>query len=128
YKDGKITRDQLSKALMDVGEYEKQDALYQVEVYDWEMEGLEGATIKRVQKWHEYCKGAGISKETFLDIQVFSANTKNDVDAEGKTINYSAMKKVMAEINRLPLSNAQKDALAQSLGWSEKNIRKYKPW
>ena len=128
YKDGKIARDQLSKALIDVGEYEKQDALYQVEVYDWEMEGLEGATIKRVQKWHEYCKSAGISKETFLDIQVFSANTKNDVDAEGKTINYSAMKKVMAEINRLPLSNAQKDALAQSLGWSEKNIRKYKPW
>jgi len=128
YKDGKITRDQLSKALMDVGEYEKQDALYQVEVYDWEMEGLEGATIKRVQKWHEYCKSAGISKENFLDIHVFSANTKNDVDAEGKTIDYSAMKKVMAEINRLPLSNAQKDALAQSLGWSEKNIRKYKPW
>ena len=128
YKDGKITKEQLVDALIDVGEYDRKDAEYQVEVYEWEKAGLDGATIKRVQKWHEYCEKAGVTKEQFLRIQKFSSDTKNDVDANGKTINYSAMKKVMAEINKLPLSASQKDALAKSLGWSDKNIRKYKPW
>jgi hypothetical protein len=41
---------------------------------------------------------------------------------------YSAMKKVMAEINAQQLTTAQKTAIARSLGWSEKNILKYKPW
>lgn len=128
YKNGDITAQQLVDALIDVGEYDRKDAEYQVEVYDWEMDGLEGATVKRVKTWHEYCEKAGVSKEQFLQIQTFSANTKNDVDANGKTINYSAMKKVMAEINKLPLSASQKDALAKAIGWSDKNIRKYKPW
>lgn len=128
YKDGKITKEQLVDALIDVGEYDRKDAEYQVEVYEWEKAGLDGATIKRVQKWHEYCEKAGVTKEQFLRIQKFSSDTKNDVDANGKTINYSAMKKVMAEINKLPLSASQKDALAKSLGWSDKNIRKHKPW
>lgn len=128
YKDGKITKEQLVDALIDVGEYDRKDAEYQVEVYEWEKAGLDGATIKRVQKWHEYCEKAGVTKEQFLRIQKFSSDTKNDVDANGKTINFSAMKKVMAEINKLPLSASQKDALAKSLGWSDKNIRKYKPW
>jgi hypothetical protein len=128
YKDGKITREQLVDALIDVGDYDRKDAGYQVEVYEWEKDGLEGATIKRVEKWHEYCEKVGISKKDFLKIQKFSADTKNDVDANGKTINFSAMKKVMAEIDKLPLSASQKDALAKSLGWSDKNIRKYKLW
>ena len=128
YKDGKISKEQLVDALIDVGEYDRKDAEYQVEVYEWEKAGLDGATIKRVQKWHEYCEKAGVTKEQFLRIQKFSSDTKNDVDANGKTINYSAMKKVMAEINKLPLSASQKDALAKSLGWSDKNIRKYSPW
>ena len=128
YKDGKITREQLVDALIDVGDYDRKDAGYQVEVYEWEMDGLEGATINRVEKWHEYCEKAGVSKEQFLKIQKFSADTKNDVDADGDTVRFSAMKKVMAEIDKLPLKASQKDALARSLGWSDKNISKYKPW
>jgi hypothetical protein len=58
-----------------------------------------------------------------------SNNTKNDVDANGKPINYSAMKKIMAEIGaQYSLTSAQKYAVARSLGWSEKNIEKYKTW
>jgi hypothetical protein len=128
YKDGKITREQLVDALIDVGDYDRKDAGYQVEVYEWEMDGLDGVTIKRVEKWHEYCEKAGVSKEYFLKIQKFSADTKNDVDADGDTVRFSAMKKVMAEIDKLPLTAAQKDALARSLGWSDKNIKKYKLW
>ena len=68
--------------------------------------------------------------DDYLYIRSFSNNTENDVDeATGKTIYYSAMKRVMAEINGLPgLTAAQKTAIAKSLGWSDKNIRKYKLW
>ena len=128
YKGGKITADQLVDALIDLGDYTRKEAKYQVEAYDWEKAGLEGASIKRVETWHEYCQGAGVSKETYLKIVKFSANTKNDVDEDGEPIRYSAMKKVMAEINKLPLSPSQKDALAKAMGWSDRNIRKYKPW
>jgi hypothetical protein len=35
----------------------------------------------------------------------------------------------MAEIHaQSGLTSAQKDAIAKSLGWSDKNIRKYKLW
>ena len=128
YKGGDITADQLIDALIDLGDYTRKEARYQVEVYDWEKAGLEGASVKRVETWHEYCQGAGISKETYLKIVKYSSNTKNDVDEDGEPIRYSAMKKVMAEIDKLPLSDSQKDALAKAMGWSDRNIRKYKPW
>ena len=67
--------------------------------------------------------------DVYLHIRSFSNNTSNDVDANGKTIYYSAMKKIMAEINsQYGLTNSQKDALARSMGWAEKNIQKYKLW
>ncbi|MGM9550386.1 MAG: hypothetical protein ACI3V5_11175 [Faecousia sp.] len=50
------------------------------------------------------------------------------MDENGQTIYYSAMKKVMSEIDSLNISNAQKTALARSLGWKESNIEKYKLW
>ena len=129
YKRGDLSGADLQKVLIDFGGYSVQDARTQIEVYDWELDGLDNVTISRVKKWHEYCEPLGIGRETFLDVQRFSYNTKNDVDPDtGKTINYSAMKKVMAYIDSLPLTAQQKDAMAYSLGWSKKNIEKYKPW
>ena len=128
YKRGIITRQQLRQALIDLGEYSGADADIQIEVYDWEQSGLQGASFTRVKNWHEYCEGAGVSKQMWLKIALFSANTENDKDEDGNSIRYSAMKKVMAEINKLPISKDQKTAIARAIGWSEKNIEKYKPW
>ena len=128
YKRGIITRQQLRQALIDLGEYSGADADIQIEVYDWEQSGLQGVSFSRVKNWHEYCEGVGVSKSMWLQIALFSANTENDVGRDGKTIRYSAMKKVMAEIDKLPISKDQKTAIARAIGWSEKNIAKYKPW
>ena len=128
YKRGIITRQQLRKALIDLGDYSGEDADIQIEVYDWEQSGLQGASFSRVKNWHEYCEAAGVSKQMWLKIALFSANTENDKDEGGKSIRYSAMKKVMAEINKLSISKDQKTAIARAIGWSEKNIAKYKPW
>ena len=128
YKRGIITRQQLRQALIDLGEYSGEDADIQIEVYDWEQSGLRGASFTRVKNWHEYCEPAGVSRDMWLKIALFSANTENDKDEDGNSIRYSAMKKVMAEINKLPISKDQKTAIARAIGWSEKNIARYKPW
>lgn len=130
YLDGEITAEQLRKALINFGGYDTEKAEAQIHVYDLEDQGYDGITIERLSKFNEYCKPFGVSLDDYLQIVKFSASTKNDVDPEtGKAIPYSAMKKIMAEINSHPgLTSSQKTAIARSFGWSEKNIQKYKTW
>lgn len=129
YLDGEITAEQLRKALINFGGYDTEKAEAQIHVYDLEDQGYDGITIERLSKFNEYCKPFGVSLDDYLQIVKFSASTKNDVDPEtGKAISYTAMKKVMAEIDSLSISSDQKTSIARSLGWSEKNIRKYKLW
>ena len=129
YKSGKISASEMKTILMDEGGMTAEEAEYQIEAYDWEVQGYEGATAAAVRKYNEHCKSTNVPKDVYLHIRSFSNNTENDKDASGKTIAYSAMKKVMAEINAQPgLTSAQKTAIARSLGWSDKNIQKYKTW
>ena len=129
YKSGKISASEMKTILMDEGGMTAEEADHQIEAYDWEAQGYEGATAAAVRKYNEHCKSTNVPKDVYLHIRSFSNNTENDKDASGKTIAYSAMKKVMAEINaQLGLTSAQKTAIARSLGWSDKNIQKYKTW
>ena len=130
YLSGDITRKELKRILMNEGGKTEEEADLQIQVYDWEGQGFEGATIAAVREYNEHCADYGVPKDVYLHIRKFSNNTENDVDeTTGKTIYYSAMKKVMAEIHAQPgLTAAQKDAIARSLGWAEKNIQKYKLW
>ena len=128
YKRGEISASELRKILMDVDGMTYEEAELQIQAYDWQADGYEGATAAAVRDYNEYCASAGVPKDVYLYIRKLSSNTKNDVDANGKTINYSAMKKVMAEIGKQPITSAQKYAIARSIGWAEKNIIKYKTW
>ena len=102
----------------------------QIKVYDLEAQGYDGVTVSNLQRYNEFYKLSGVPFGTYMQITRFAADTKNDVDPEtGKAIPYSAMKKIMAEINSHPgLTSSQKTAIARSFGWSEKNIQKYKTW
>ena len=128
YLNGELSRSKLRAVLISVGGYSEEDADAQIEAYDWEAEGYEDATVAAVQRYNEHCAAVNVPRDVYLHIRKFSNNTENDVDENGKTINYSAMKKIMAEIHAQPLTEAQKTAIARSLGWSEKNIYKYKLW
>lgn len=80
-----------------------------------------------------YCSALNVPRDVYLDICRFVNNTENDVDPEnGASVRYSAVKKIMAEIDSYPLSPAQKTAVAQSIGeiksWKDSTIRKYKLW
>ena len=130
YKSGEITASELKHILMTAGGETAEEADLQIQAYDWETQGYEKVTPAAVRDYNEYCAAANVPKDIYLHIRSFSNNTGNDVDeATGKTIYYSAMKKVIAEIDaQYGLTAAQKDAIARSLGWAEKNIKKYKTW
>ena len=128
YINGTISEYELKAVLMDVGGKTEEEAELQIQVYDWEADGYEGATAAAVRDYNEYCSSANVPKDVYLYIRKLSNNTENDVDANGKTVYYSAMKKVMAEIGEQDITSTQKYAIARSLGWAEKNIIKYKTW
>ena len=128
YISGAISRNEMMSILVNDGGMTAEDADLQIQVYDWESQGYEGATMAAVREYNENCAALSVPKDIYLYIRRFSNNTEND-EVDGKTVYYSAMKKVMAEINaQRGLTSAQKTAIARSLGWSEKNIKKYKPW
>lgn len=107
---------------------ERDSAMEKLASWDWEAEGFEDATSAAIRNYNEYCGPAGISKSVFMAFWKFDNSTENDVDENGKKIAYSAVKKIMAYIDSLNLTNAQKDALAKSAGWEDSTIKKYKTW
>ena len=130
YMSGAISVSELKTILMTTEGKTAEEADLQIQAYDWEAQGYEKVTTAAVRDYNEYCAAANVPKDIYLHIRSFSNNTENDVDeATGKTIYYSAMKEVIAEIDaQYGLTSAQKDAIARSLGWSDKNISKYKTW
>ena len=128
YLNGEITDSQLRTALIEYGGYSEDNADYQVEAYDWEAQGYGIATVAAVREYYEHCAESNVPKGTYMHIRQFSNDTDNDV-VDGKTVKYSAMKKIMEEIHaQSGLTSEQKTAIAKSLGWYDKNIRKYKLW
>lgn len=126
YMDGQVSAADLRKILVKEGGYTAEDAAAQVEVYDWAKLGYD-ATVSNVKKYNTYCKPAGVPKDAYLKIVDFSNNTENDVDEDGNTIHYSAVKKIMERIDQLSITDNQKTAIALSL-WKESTVEKYKLW
>ena len=126
---GKISEDKLIDALVSYCDMDESEAELKVESYDWEKQGYEGVTSAAVRDYNTFCAASNVPKDIYLYIRSFANDTENDKDANGKSIAYSAMKKIMAEINKqYGLTSSQKTAIARSLGWAEKNISKYKTW
>ena len=128
YLSGKVSKATLVDILIDHG-YDEEDAEAQVEAYEWEAAGFEDVTTSAIRNYNEWCEPVGIPKSVYLEFWRFDNSTENDVDkTTGKKIAYSAVKKIMAYINSLNLTDRQKDALAKSTGWADKTIKKYKLW
>ena len=128
YLNGEITDAELRTVLIEYGGYSEENADYQIEAYNWDDQGYGDATVAAVRDYYKYCAESNVPKDTYMHIRQFSNNTDNDV-VDGKSVRYSAMKKIMAEIHaQSGLTAEQKTAIANSLGWSQKNIRKYKLW
>lgn len=128
YLAGEITEAELKQIIIEIEGKDPKEAEMTIEVYDWHGEGLDYATEASVKAYNEHCASFGISKLVYLEIRRYANQTDNDIGENGKPISYSAMKKIMAYINQYNLSAEEKTAIAESLGWSAKNIKKYKLW
>lgn len=128
YENGEVSRSELVAILVGRG-YSPEDANAQIDSYEWEAEGYEDVTYAAIRNYNAYCAPVGISKAVYVAFWEFEKDTENDVnEATGKPIAYSAVRKIMAYINSLNLTPAQKDALAKSAGWKDSTIKKYKLW
>lgn len=118
----------MKQILIKEWEYKPEDADNQITAWEWEHDGIEGATKARVKTYNEHCRAAGVPVEVYMEVTRFDANTENDKDENGKPIKYTAVKKIMAKINSMQISASQKDAIANCFGWKENTINKYRLW
>lgn len=130
YIHEKISKDQVFEMYLKYGGYEEENAKKRANSYEFIKNNPEcdGITDAAVEKYNQYCAASGVDAGIYYQAYKYIGSLENDKDANGKSISFSAMEKGLAYINNLPISSAQKDAIARSRGWKESNINRLKPW
>lgn len=128
YKDGDITATELRSAMMSYGGMTSEEADLQIKVYDFEKQGYDNVTASRIENYAEYCAAKNVPYDIYFDLCYIKGNTENDKDpVTGESIGYSAVKKVMAQINATSLTSEQKTAVALTF-WKSSTVYQYKTW
>ena len=96
--------------------YEYADALAKAEVSDYEPDG-----------WVAQAMDSGVEAADYLIFRAITANITGDKDENGDTISGSKKEKMLAAIDMMDLSEADKDALYYASGYSESTIGEA-PW
>ena len=128
FQEGGITEDQAVQALVDYFGISEEDAAedvqywaFQVEYPDYDLS--EGA----VTDYYEYAEPAGIGAAVYYEYYTKASPLESDKDEDGKPIRNSLKKKIMAVIDAMDLTKAQKDALYYANGWAKSEIYEA-PW
>ena len=82
-------------------------------------------TVDQANKYLEF--GTGIDLDVFIEYREAIADMDGEQGADGKTISGSRKAEVMAYINTMPITNAQKDQLYYMNGWKSTTIYEA-PW
>ena len=128
YRLGKISASELKYAVMDIEGEDWQGAEDYIKFLNLEMANPNlDITASDAKGYFEYAEPAGINIEVYLSYKEKTSGLQGDKDANGKTISGSKKNKVLAVINSLPITYAQKDALYYMNGWSAKTINEA-PW
>lgn len=130
YENGELTKSQVSAMLTNYAGMDEAEVEIKFEVYEWKatVPGADDITASAIADYNEYCEPAGISKADYYTAWRIYCDTDADVDpTTGEGIAYSKVKKVMPQIDALPLTSAQKTALALCW-WAKSTVQKYKTW
>lgn len=114
YLDGKLTRSRAVDMLVRYGGMKQEDAQNKIATADFVKAHPEcdGISVEAVQKYNEQAKPAGLDAGTFWEAYQFKNDAKTTRDSNGKAISgQGAMDKVVAYIDGLNISSAQKSAL-----------------
>ena len=114
YLDGKLTRSRAVDMLVRYGGMTQEDAQNKIDTADFVKAHPEcdGISVEAVQKYNGQAKPAGLDAGTFWEAYQFKNDARTTRDSNGKAISgQGAMDKVVAYIDGLNISSAQKSAL-----------------
>lgn len=126
---GKLSEKEAAKMLMDYGGFDKQKAEEKISYWSYTLEHEDTElTQEQFTGWNENIRKSGISAEQYGQY----LKTKNgfkgtDKDGDGKTDSGSIKVQVLALINSMSLTPAQKDALYYDAGYKATVIDEA-PW
>ncbi len=128
YRLGQLSKRDLISAVMDIEGENRATAEAYIDFLDLEMANEDiDITANDAEGYFKYAKPAGISIEVYLDYKNQASQCESDKDKNGKSVSGSKKTKVLAVINSLPISKAQKDALYIAEGWAESKLYEA-PW
>lgn len=126
YLDGKLTRSRAVDMLVRYGGMKQEDAQNKIATADFVKAHPEcdGISVEAVQKYNEQARPAGLDAGTFWEAYQFKNDARTTYDSNGKAISgQGAMDKVVAYIDGLSISSAQKNALFLCF-YSQKSLGK----
>ena len=135
YKSGKVSEHEMRTILAEGGHTETEVNNY-IRAYNWMKDnsqyGLQVddvlAYTKPIDKIGISVEESGIEPETFVEYRKLRSKCKGvDSDGDGSADTNTVKNEVLAVIDNLPISKAQKDVLYHLNGWSAKNLWKA-PW
>jgi len=137
YNTGAVGKSQLTTAFMKIEGYDRDKAADKVTVVDFRSKYPKHSDLSEsaVLNYYEPIENFGMSlKDTGLSVDSYAKYYEKqkeckgtDYDGDGKTDSGSRKAEVMAVINSLPITYAQKNALYYLNGWSSKTIHEA-PW
>lgn len=130
YEEGELSQSQVANMLTNYADMDEEEIDLKFQVYEWKasVPGADDITASAIADYNEFAEPAGIGKADYYKAWRIYTDTDADIDPKtGEGIAYSKVKKVMPQIDALPLTAAQKTALALCW-WAESTVRKYKTW
>ena len=128
FEEGDLSHNEAMDMLIDFCGLSTEEAEVKVQYWEYKQDNpdidVEASWFK---KYSEDVSSSGISIDMYINYRTKTKGIEADKDANGNTISGSRKAKVMAIINSLPISNAQKDALYFAEGWSASTLWEA-PW
>ena len=129
YMAGDLNRRDAKRLLQKYKSMDSEAAEFELQKLDFRKQVPEAEDIKAegIRGYQEYAVPAGISAKKYYEFWSFADNAETERDSNGKTIKgRSTQDKVVAFIDKMNISNEQKDALYLSM-YTSKKLKKT-PW
>ena len=128
FQEGGITQKQATNALVDYFGISKEDAAEDVQYWAFQVEYPDyDLSESAVTDYYEYAKPAGIGAAVYYEYYTKASQCESDLDKNGNAISGSKKAKILAIIDSMKLTKAQKDALYYANGWAKSTISEA-PW
>jgi hypothetical protein len=136
YKEGSISEAEMRSVLAENSDMDSTEIDNTIRAYNWMRENPSAdmsvtdvlAYTKPIEKLGTSIEQSGIDPNTFVEYRELRTECKGvDSDGDGTADRNSVKNQVLAVIDKLPISNAQKDALYYQNGWAASKIGSA-PW